>query len=92
MTEDKAREAARLLSEIRAAENVVCRLKEKRSAKETGLDPTASGPRNYVLDTIANEWGRLGEKCIAFFISAMDEAIANEEKRIVELMKELEDL
>jgi len=92
MTEEKATKIANLLHEIRAAKNAVSRLKNERAAKLTGLDPDAPGAKFYVIHTIDDEWGRLGEKCVAFFITAMDEAIANEEKYLSELTKELEEL
>lgn len=92
MTEDKAMKAVNLLREIRETKAAVRRLKDERAARATGLDPNAPGPRNYVLRIIEDEWGRLGENCIAFFIKAMDEAIENEEKRLAELTKELDEL
>ena len=92
MTEEKAMKATSLLHEIRGTKAAVRRLKDERAARATGLDPNAPGPRNYVLRIIDDEWGRIGEKCVAFFITAMDEAIENEEKLLAELTKELEEL
>ena len=92
MTEDKATRAAALLNEIRWTKDAISRLKEARAAKMTGLDPHKPGPKTHVLQILDYEWGRLGEKCVAFFIKAMDEAVTDEETYLAGLVKELEEL
>ena len=92
MTEDKAKAAMTLLYKIRSLKDDIRILKDERAAGLTGLDPNAPGPKHHVLTTLSNEWDRLGEKCVAFFIAAMDEAIANEEENLAEFTKKLEEL
>lgn len=92
MTENKARRAAQLLNEIKWSKDTICRLKDERVAKLTGLAYDAPGPKHHVLETIDREWGLLGKKCVDFFITAMDEAIADQEEYFVALKKALEEL
>ena len=92
MTEDKARRAAQLLNEIKWSKDTICRLKDERAAKLTGLAYEASGPKHHVLETIDREWGLIGKKCVDFFITVMDETIADQEEYCFSLKKALEEL
>lgn len=92
MKEDKAEEAASLLADIRQSRFLLEDLKEEREAKVTGLDSNAPGPKNYVLNVIDKRWNILGEKCVAFFIESMNEAIMDEEAHLAILTRKLEAL
>lgn len=92
MTEEKAKEIECLLGEIRRTRYVLLRLKEEREARGVGLDPNAPGPKHHVISVLTDEWDRLGEKIIDFFIGVMNGEIANEEKRLAVLEKNLEEL
>ena len=92
MTEDKARRALALLNEIAWLKETIRRLRVEREAKLTGLDPRCPGPKSHVLETLKDEWDLLGEKCVAFFITAMEDAIVREERHLASCEKELERL